>query len=660
VIGLPEGSLKLIGIDTGGTFTDFVLFDGNSLRTHKVLSTPHAPEEAILQGIADLGLSPRELRVVHGSTVATNAVLEGKGARTAYIGNRGFKDLLTIGRQARRELYNLQPQPVIPPVPEELCLEVSCRTDAAGRQIEPLTAEKLQRLRAELERLEPEAVAVNLLFSYLDDGMEQAVAELVPEGVFVSLSSQVLPEIKEYERGMATWLNAWVGPKVEGYLRRLVAGLQGARVAVIQSSGDTIAAAQAGGQAVRMLLSGPAGGLVGARFVGQAAEEQKLLTFDMGGTSTDVALIDGELRYTSEGRIGPWPVAVPMVDMHTIGAGGGSIARMDPGGMLQVGPESAGAAPGPACYGAGGREPTVTDANLLLGRLRPDAFLGGRMRLDADAARSAMEPLARTMNCSVEEAAIGILQVANEHMTRALRVISLQRGIDPRGFTLVSFGGAGGLHVCALAQALDMQRALVPVHGGVLSALGMLASRPGRQLSRTALGLLRDSTREEMEQALAELAQEGRRELLAEGLPEREIEAEYSMDLRYQGQSSTLNIPWHGVQESIAGFEREHEKRYGHRMGVEVELVNLRVALRGPAAEFTLTSSATVVDAAPCETVSLYGVRDETPVFDRERLAVGQSIEGPALVTEAVASTWIAPGWDCRVDEQGNLLLDYR
>jgi N-methylhydantoinase A len=649
--------LKLIGIDTGGTFTDFVLFDGATLRTHKVLSTPHAPEEAILQGLSELGVDAQGLRVIHGSTVATNAALEGKGVRTAYIGNRGFKDLLTIGRQARRELYNLQPQPVQPPVPEALCLEVACRSDAEGRRLEPLAAEELQRLGAELRRLQPQAVAVNLLFSYLDDTAERAVAEAVPEGVFVSLSSKVLPEIREYERGMATWLNAWVGPKVEGYLQRLVAGLQGARVAVIQSSGETITAAQAGGQAVRMLLSGPAGGLVGARFVGQAAGEEQLLTFDMGGTSTDVALVDGKLRYTNEGRIGPWPVAVPMVDMHTIGAGGGSIARLDAGGMLQVGPESAGAAPGPACYGAGGREPTVTDANLLLGRLRPDAFLGGRMQLDPGAARSAMVPLAQGMGCSVEEAAIGVVQLANEHMARALRVISLQRGVDPRGFTLVSFGGAGGLHVCALAEALGMERALVPVHGGVLSALGMLASRPGRQLSRTALGPLADRAREELERALSELAQEGRRELLAEGLPDGEIEAEYSLDLRYQGQSSTLNIPWGGVQESIARFEQQHEKRYGHRMEVAVELVNLRAALRGPAAEFTLVSPGSALPAVPSQMTSLYGIRSEVPLFDREGLALGQRIEGPALVAETVATTWIAPGWECRVDATGNLRL---
>jgi N-methylhydantoinase A len=649
--------LKLIGIDTGGTFTDFVLFDGASLRTHKVLSTPHAPEEAILQGLSELGLDTRGLRVIHGSTVATNAVLERKGVRTVYVGNRGFKDLLTIGRQARRELYNLQPGPQEPPVPEELCLELDCRSGADGGRLKPLAREELERLGAELQRLQPEAVAVNLLFSYLDDGMERAVAEVVPEGVFVSLSSQVLPEIREYERGIATWLNAWVGPKVEGYLRRLVTDLPGARVAVIQSSGDTITATQAGDHGVRMLLSGPAGGLVGASFVGRAVGVERLLTFDMGGTSTDVALLEGEPKLTGEGRIGPWPVAVPMVDMHTIGAGGGSIARVDAGGMLLVGPESAGAAPGPACYGTGGREPTVTDANLLLGRLRPDAFLGGRMLLDPDAAKGAMESLAAVMGCSLEEAASGIIQVANEHMIRALRVISLQRGMDPRDFTLVSFGGAGGLHVCALAEELGMGHALVPVHGGVLSALGMLAGRPGRQLSRTALGPLAGRTEEEIELELARLAQEGEPELVAEGVPQGAIEKEFFLDLRYRGQSTTLRVPWRGIEVSGALFEERHEQYYGHRMAVDVELVNLRVSLRGPAAEFNLVSAGHSVKAAPDQTASLYGIRGEVPVFERGRLGAEQRIEGPALITEEVATTWIAPGWRCRVDATGNLRL---
>ncbi len=379
----------LIGIDTGGTFTDFVLVDRGLLRVHKVLSTPRAPEQAILQGIREMGLRPAGLRVIHGSTVATNAALEGKGVRTAYVGNRGLGDLLGIGRQARGELYQLQPGPKLPPVPDELCLETGGRLAADGGAVDPLTEADLATLGDQLRRLAPRSVAINLLFSYLDDADERALEAVVPPGIFVSRSSEVLPVAGEYERGIATWLNAWLGPLVEGYIRRLGEGLAGASVGVMQSSGEAIAAAQAARQSVRMLLSGPAGGMVGARFVGRQAGCERMLTFDMGGTSTDVALIDGEPRLTSQGRIGPWPVAVPMVDLHTIGAGGGSIARVDAGGMLLVGPESAGADPGPACYGSGGTLPTVTDANLVLGRLSAEEFLGGRMALDRAAAVAA-------------------------------------------------------------------------------------------------------------------------------------------------------------------------------------------------------------------------------------------------------------------------------
>ncbi|HKJ08516.1 MAG TPA: hydantoinase/oxoprolinase family protein, partial [Gammaproteobacteria bacterium] len=435
----------LLGVDTGGTFTDFVLFDGHRLRVHKVLSTPRAPETAILTGVRELGIDPAGLRVVHGSTVATNAVLEGKGARTVYVTNRGFGDVLTIARQARAELYNLQPPPAAVPVPAELCLETGGRAGADGRAIEGLGDADLARLRAALQALAPEAVAINLLFSFLDDRFERMAESAVPPGVFVSRSSAVLPEYREYERGVATWLNSYVGPLVQGYLGRLGSALAPASVTVMQSSGDTVDASAAGERSVHLLLSGPAGGLSGAAFVGRAAGSPRLLTFDMGGTSTDVALIDGEPRLTTEGTIGPYPVAVPMVDMHTIGAGGGSIATVDAGGMLQVGPQSAGADPGPACYGAGGSEATVTDANLVLGRLLPDAFLGGAMELDVGAAQRAVGRLARVMDVSVERAAAGIVQVANEHMAQALRVISVQRGVDPRTLVLTSFGGAGGL-----------------------------------------------------------------------------------------------------------------------------------------------------------------------------------------------------------------------
>ncbi len=655
-----SSSPLLLGVDTGGTFTDFVLYDGRRLRVHKVLSTPDAPERAILQGIEELGLADElaRLQVVHGSTVATNAVLEGKGVRTVFITNRGFADLLAIGRQARAALYDLQPKPAPPPVPPERCLETGGRLAADGRVVEALDAAELEALATRLRVLAPEAVAVNLLFSYLDPEFERAIARQVPEGVFVACSSEVLPEQGEYERGVATWLNAWVGPLVQGYLARLGNALTRSRLAVMQSSGEAVAAAQAGREAVRLLLSGPAGGLAGARFVAASAGRARLLTFDMGGTSTDVALIDGAPRLTREGRIGPWPVAVPMVDMHTIGAGGGSIARVDAGGLLHVGPESAGAMPGPACYGRGGTLPTVTDANLVLGRLRPDAFLGGRMRLDAEAARHALRPLADALDCAVEEAALGVIALADEHMAGALRVASVQRGVDPRGLTLVSFGGAGGLHVCALAEALGMRHALVPVQAGVLSALGMLAAPRGRQRSRTRLSLLTDLSDATLEAELAALAQEGIAALEAEGLARECIAREASLDLRYQGQAYTLNISWQGLERTMEAFHAAHRARFGHDLSRAVELVNLRVALRGPDSELGLPPLAPRAEAAPTGRAVLWGHDDPLEVYARDQLAAGQVLTGPVLITEAVATTYVAPGWRAAVDAVGNLVLD--
>jgi N-methylhydantoinase A len=648
-----------LGVDTGGTFTDFVLLDEDGgLRVHKVLSTPDAPERAILEGITELGLAHRAFQLVHGSTVATNAVLEGKGVCTAFITNRGFGDLLTLGRQQRESLYDLQPSAPPAPVPEALCIETGGRIDADGRLLEPLTDADLADLRAVVERLAPEAVAVNLLFSYLDPAVEARIAEALPAGLFVSLSSQVLPEIREYERGMATWLNAWIGPKVAGYLQRLQAGLPDTAISVMQSSGDTVAASQAADQAVRMLLSGPAGGLVAARQVADLTGRARLLTFDMGGTSTDVALIDGEPRLTSEGRIGRYPVAVPMVDMHTIGAGGGSIAWVDAGGMLQVGPESAGASPGPACYGGGGEQATVTDANLVLGRLQADAFLGGGMRLDGRAAADALQELAARMDCSLVDAAEGILAVANEHMAQALRAISIKRGADPADHTLVSFGGAGGLHVCALADLLGMHQAVVPVHGGVLSALGMLAARPGRQLSLTRIGVLADVDETEIMAVFEQLGAEGLAALREDGYVAGDCHQEWSADLRYRGQSYTLNLPWQGASATMAAFHDEHEARYGHRLAMAVELVNLRVRVQGPASRLVLPSLEGRRPAEPVDRVRIQGCDAPVPCYERDALAVGQVIAGPALITERVSTTWVAPGWSLCMDRVGNLLLD--
>jgi len=672
----------LLGIDTGGTFTDFVLvkgFQANKIQLtiHKVLSTPSAPEQAILQGIDELGLdfhSDEDFYIVHGSTVATNAVLEGKGVATAYITNRGLADVLTIGRQARRELYNLQPDPYPAPVPKALCLETGGRISADGEIVEPLLEADLDYLKKQLDAIKPKAVAINLLFSYLDDQFEKQIAGVIPPDIFVSRSSAVLPEIKEYERGITTWLNATVGPIVQGYLQRLSEGIAKeipdhtlfrSHISVMQSAGGTIEARQAADQAVHMLLSGPAGGMAGARYVAGCTGKIRLLTFDMGGTSTDVALIDGELQLTNEGHIGPYPVAVPMVDMHTIGAGGGSIASIDPGGLLQVGPQSAGADPGPACYQQGGRLATVTDANLVLGRLRPDAFLGGTMNLDEAASRRAIEPLAKQLQLGVEALAEGIIRLANEHMARALRVMSVQRGIDPRQLTLVSFGGAGGLHVCALAEALSMRQALVPIHAGVLSALGMLVAPRARYISQTLNDLMENINDTELDKVMDTLVTPGKDALLQEGLIEQEIHIEPSVDLRYRGQSYTLNIPWMGKSKTVGQFHVEHERRYGHRLSQPIELVTARVKVSGKSQAmkvsdaFLIKDLSTPANANAPENVTLHGIKQPVPVMRRDSLSAQQVIVGPALITETVSTTFIQQGWEGEVDHIGNLVLNF-
>ncbi|HVK98498.1 MAG TPA: hydantoinase/oxoprolinase family protein [Dongiaceae bacterium] len=649
-----------LGVDTGGTFTDFVLLTADGLHIHKVLSTPAAPEQAILQGISELGLDAAvragNVRIVHGSTVATNAALEGKGARTAFITNRGFADLLTIGRQTRRELYNLQPDLPSPPVPADLCFATGGRVDKQGQVIEFLSDTDIAQLVAQLQAANVEAIAVTLLFSFRNTDAERRLLEALSPHWFTSISSDVLPETGEFERGIATWLNASLGPKVKHYLARLQEGVNPSPLAIMQSSGGTMSADQAGDRAVHMLLSGPAGGLAAARFIAGQLGTARLLTFDMGGTSTDVALVDGDLRLTNEGRIGPWPVAVPQVDMHTIGAGGGSIAWVDAGGLLQVGPQSAGAAPGPACYGRGGTLPSVTDANALLGRLRPDHFLGGRMTLELDAARQALQPLAERLGLSLEDTALGILRIANEHMARALRVISVQRGYDPRHFRLCCFGGAGGLHVCALADALGMDKALVPQYGGVLSALGMLVAPAQGQASQAAGEKLTDLNAthiEALSQSLAITAAAGLHS------PSSTPNLLPSLDLRYQGQRYYLNIPWQGDSvQAETDFHAAHAARFGHRLTTAVEVVNLRVRAQVAGEAMSWPEWPKGPAATPRQHCSLSGFDQPVPLYQREDLAQGQVITGPALVVETVSTLLIEAGWQATPDRHGHLLLD--
>ncbi len=656
----------LLGVDTGGTFTDFVLIDGTEIRLHKTLSTPAAPERAIQSGISEMGLDAAvvagRIRIVHGSTIATNAALERKGVTTAYVTNSGLADVLTLARQQRRALYELTPTAETAPVPPELCLEIPARLDFRGHELTPLRDADVDDLLARIRALAPRAVAINLLYSWLDarheEALEQAIGSTFAD-VFVTRSSFVLPEYREYERGMATWLNAWLGPLVQGYLERLEVALAPCRVAIMQSSGGTMEAAVASRRAVNLLVSGPAGGLAGAQAIGRAAGIERLLTFDMGGTSTDVALIDGEPELTSEGRLGPWPVAVPMLDIHTIGAGGGSIARLDAGGALQVGPESAGADPGPACYGQGGRAATVTDAHVVLGQLPADAALGGTLRLDVAAARTAVGRIAEGLAVPVEVAARGILRVANEHMAQALRVMSIERGRDPRGMVLCCFGGAGGLHLCDLAATLGMDRAMIPNNGGVLSAFGMLVARPERQLTRTLREDLATLGRERLREAREALGDQGRAELEREGHDPTAFEEEAFVDLRYRGQAFALTLGWSEDREALSEqFHRQHRERYGHSLDGIVELVTLRLRIRAAGHAVVLPEIVCGEPAAPEGTVAVTDLGAAVPVFTRATLVAGQQIRGPALVVEATATSLITAGWTAAVDATGNLLLE--
>lgn len=649
----------LLGIDTGGTFTDFVCIplsaNQKDWRVHKVLSTPEQPQLAILKGIEDLGLTQAvksgNVILIHGTTVATNATLEGKGVRTAYITNRGLKDVLLIGRQTRPDLYDLTPKFNRFPVDPELMLEVSARVDAKGEMISDFAAGELDALEAHIDRLQPESIAINLLFSFQNPTPEIQLEQRFAGRYFVSRSSDILPEYREYERGVTTWVNGWIGPLIRSYLSALQEALAPAPVSIMQSNGLTIAASQAAYRAVNLLLSGPAGGLAAAQYIGQRTGRTQLMTFDMGGTSTDVALIEKHFMLTNSGTIAGMPIGVPMADIHTIGAGGGSIAYIDAGGLLRVGPESAGASPGPACYGKGGEQPTVTDANLVLGRLSAARPLADGLKLDVDAAKAAIGHLARALDQSIDIVAMGIIDIANEHMSQALRVISIQQGHDPRTFTLMCFGGAGGLHLCDLAESLEMTSAIVPIHGGVLSALGMLTAQPGRELARTLQRKTTEMATEDLTSALNSLAEQGRQQLAEEGVTD--ITRRDSLDLRYQGQTFTLNLPFEGDLTTMATeFHRAHKRLYGHEMARPIEILNGRVHL-----EATQTPPELPALGLPSSEMDVSDFQGVS-IFSRRALGAGDTGEGPAIVTEDHSTTFIKSGWQFTTDELGNLLLE--
>ena len=653
------------GVDTGGTFTDLVAVDeGGALRVHKLASTADDPARAVLDGLARIAAGARVDEVVHGTTVATNALLTRTGGPTALVATRGFEDLLVVRRQARPRLYALEPRVPPPLVPAALRYGLDERLGPDGQVLRAPDTAALdalaERLREAIDGDGVRSIAVALLHSYASDRHERLVAaRLASLGVPLSLSSEVLPEHREYERTSTTVVDAYVAPPMRDYLGRL-AGVLGESLRVMQSSGGAASAEEARRHPVRTILSGPAAGVVGARAAARHARiEGGLVTFDMGGTSTDVALVDGEreLELDSEGEVDGHPVRVSSLRVHTVGAGGGSIAWRDEGGALKVGPRSAGAQPGPASYGRGGGEATVTDAALVLGRLHAAHFLGGAMRLDEGAALRAIETLARRLGLGASETAAGIARVATAVMARAIRVISVERGRDPRDFTLVPFGGAGGLFACDVAAELGMARCWVPPAPGLLCAYGALVADVTRDHAATRIvavaGPLEAAS---LAGELAPLEAAAHAGLDAEGIPPARRALHRMCDLRYAGQSYELSIalpePGAAPFDLAAAFHAEHARRYGFADRARpVERVALRVHARG------LTPPPPPLALAPEAGPSLVGDLTGVPVHARARLAAGARIDGPAVVVELSATTWVARGWSATVDAGGGLHL---
>lgn len=667
-----------VAVDTGGTFTDVILQRGaQPLLAHKLLSTPDDPARAVLQGL-DAVLSSLEgasrALVIHGSTVATNALLEGKGGRAAFVTNQGFEDTLLIGRQQRPWLYALRPQRPAPPIPTERCLGVPGRVAWDGQELRPLPPEALEALASRLKGLGVEAVAVSLLHSYANPAHEEALGRHLRRalpGVHLTLSHQLLPEMREYERGATCAANAVVAPAMDAYLGRLEEQLGPQRLRIMGSAGGTLTAAEVRRMPVHTVLSGPAGGVVGALSMARLGQGRaRIISFDMGGTSTDVSLCDGEPSLTREGEVGPLPVRVPLLDIHTVGAGGGSIAWVDPGGALRVGPASCGAEPGPACYGRQRApwRPAVTDAHVVLGRLPVDRFLGGGLRLDAEAARQAVGQVAARLGLGLEETALGILRVAEATMARAIKVISVQRGYDLRDFALACFGGAGGLHACSLADELGMAQVLVPRHPGLLSAVGMLFAPSAWSASQTLMLRLPQEgapltldALPEARAALASLRARAHQRLEGEGVPAQAREVEVRAALRYLGQSHELEVALGAGEDLVGAFEQEHQRLYGYRaQGRQVELVTVSVHARGDQGQPTLPRlEAREAGAIPREPLRAWfqGRQEEGWLYERASLLAQDRLEGPCVVTEYSSTTVVPPGWGLRVDGWGNLWL---
>ncbi|MEO1193922.1 MAG: hydantoinase/oxoprolinase family protein [Pseudomonadota bacterium] len=669
----------LVGVDIGGTFTDFVAYDRerSELTAWKNASTPQAPIEGVLTGLERLGHMESVEHLRLGTTIATNALLERKGGKVGYITTAGFKDIPFIQRGNRRAHYDMSWIKTKPLVKRADCLEVNERIDRDGQVLQALDEAEVRRLAAEIKaKGDLEAVAVVLLFSYLDPAHERRLRDILEEelpDLPVSISYEVLPKWKEYERASTTLADAYLKPVVRKRFEEMRArfedlGVAG-RVAVIKSNGGEATLGGAMNAPVNLTVSGPTGGVVAAKTLAEELGLDHVVTFDMGGTSTDCStIVKGQEAFTTNFEI-EWgiPIQVPMIDVRTIGAGGGSIAWIDKGGMLRVGPHSAGAEPGPACYGKGGTEATVSDANVILGRINPDYFLGGSMTLDRAAAEAAVDRLAEALSLTRIETALAIVQIANNNMVGALRSVLLERGLDPRDFTLAAFGGAGPLHACDLIEMAGIPRALIPNHPGQFSAYGFTMTDARVDKQRTLQGTSAKLDREWCTQALQELVSEAVGELTAQGYSD-DITVLRSFDLRYLGQNYELELPYPGEafdEEGLTAlwqrFHETHEARFGFAIpGETIELVNVSVTAIAPSAKPQTPELPAADGPAPVageRAVQLDDGEARVPIYRRDALKAGHSITGPALIEEAASATLLRKGQSAEVMPKGAIMI---
>jgi len=661
-----------IAIDTGGTFTDCVWVDRGRIRMLKVFSTPDDPSRAIAEALEKIGRR-NPLILLHGTTVGTNTLLQRKGARVALVTTAGFEDVIEIGRQARPKLYDFFFDRIEPLVPADLRFGINERTSSDGVILQEPSPTDLRDLKARALEKKPEAIAISLLFSFANPKNENLIADALQElGVPLSVSHQILPEFREYERTSTVVVNAYLQPVMQRYLESLEARAQAwsgskrgasARIFVMQSSGGITALSSAAREPVRTVLSGPAGGVVGAAAMARRSGCERIISFDMGGTSTDVALVDREAHGGSQTEIAGLPVGVPMLDIHTVGAGGGSVARFDAAGALRVGPESAGADPGPICYGRG-TQPTVTDANLILGRLQARRFLGGDFTLDLERTRGIVSAWLKKQHCklSLEQFAAGVIRVVNATMEKAIRVVSIERGYDPREFALVAFGGAGGLHACELAAALRVPRVIVPARPGGLSAFGILVSDVVKDYSRTVLWrTLHELPVKRLNEEFENLCCQADKDFQAEGW-RGSIRRQLSVDVRYRGQGYELNVPF--SRGLMAAFRREHRRRYGYGYADrEMELVTLRLRaiVKSPQSSLGKGGGAKRGSLDPERTsVFFEGKKITATTYDRDSLQPGRKHSGPAVVTEYSATTVVPPATHFWLDRTGNLFIQIR